>query len=324
MRILPHRASETKRSYMKKFWIPIIILLVCLLIAGTVWIVIDLTNQHRDESYAEEVRMLYRPEGTAALPLPSEETPLPSAPEAQQTAQGTETHTDGQPTPEPEEPGEEPLRMHPDFEKLYEINPHIIGWLTAGKDVDYPVVQYDNTYYLGHNFNREVDRNGTLFMNAANVLTPRDDVILIHGHHMESGVQFGRLQDFKSYAYLSEYPIVTFRTIYEDTAELYVPFAAFDASVDHEKKNYFDFLQLRFADDVEKTEGEARSSAAFRAYLDELLSRSVWTSPVDVNESDAVLILLTCSNGWENSRFALCCRKLRDGETRETVQAGFP
>ena len=81
----------------------------------------------------------------------------------------------------------EPLERHSDFDALYEENPDIAGWLTAGEDISYPVVQRDNIYYLDHNYFGERDANGTLFLNEQNALNPRNHVLLIHGHNMKSG-----------------------------------------------------------------------------------------------------------------------------------------
>ena len=55
-------------------------------------------------------------------------------------------------------PGEELLApeelpdVQEDFLLLYEKNPDVIGWLTAGETIDLPVVQRDNEFYLSHNY----------------------------------------------------------------------------------------------------------------------------------------------------------------------------
>ena len=53
--------------------------------------------------------------------------------------------------------------MQEDFARLYEENPDVIGWLTAGETIDLPVVQRDNEYYLSHNYFGEWDSNGTVY-----------------------------------------------------------------------------------------------------------------------------------------------------------------
>ena len=97
---------------------------------------------------------------------------------------------------------EEELVIQEDFQELYEKNPHLIGWLSAGEDIDYPVVQHDNEFYLNHDYFGEDDKNGTLFVNAANQLHPRDSILLIHGHNMKSGAMFGDMDYFREYDYL--------------------------------------------------------------------------------------------------------------------------
>ena len=50
-------------------------------------------------------------------------------------------------------------------------------------------------------------------------------------------------------------------------------------------------------------------------------SRSLFNIPVDVNEDDQLLSLVTCSYSMDNGRFIIMCRKLREGETPEQMEA---
>ena len=172
------------------------------------------------------------------------------------------------------------LPIQPDFIDLYAINPHIVGWLVAGKDIDLPVVQYDNEYYLSHDFYGHSDHNGTLFVNAANRLLPRDEVVLIHGHNMKSGAQFGRLRRFEEYRYAARHPIVSFRTIWDEDDVDYVVPAAFNASMTEGNPEYFDIGRLRFQPaEEEEIEG---GSADYAEYLARLKGQSIWDAPIDL------------------------------------------
>ncbi|MDD3336069.1 MAG: class B sortase [Eubacteriales bacterium] len=206
------------------------------------------------------------------------------------------------------------------FRTLYGQNPDVVGWLKMGENVDSPVVQRDNSWYLDHSFFGEKDRNGTLFVNANNQIEPRDDVLLIHGHDMKSGAMFGKLLNFREESYLRQYPLVYFRTIYNDEDTCYVPIAGFDASMLPGKSSYFDITQMVFpTDNPDAPQGEPRQSVAFEQYLASLAERSYWPSPVDVNVEDELLMLVTCSYIQEDGRFMLVCRKLREGESPEQM-----
>ena len=200
-----------------------------------------------------------------------------------------------------------------DFSALYEKNEDIVGWLIAGENVDYPVVWRDNTFYLDHDFYGSSDANGTLFVNEENTMWPADDVILIHGHNMNNGAMFGKLLNFVDYGYLSQYPLVSFRTIYdEDEYVYYVPVAAFNASMTEGNPEYFDILQMNF-----------ENAQDYQHYLDSLQAWSAWKSPAGVTPEDSLLMLVTCSYDQDDGRFMLVCRKLRDGETTDDIQRLF-
>lgn len=209
-----------------------------------------------------------------------------------------------------------------DFLKLYEANKDIVGWLKAGDRIDDPVVQRDNDYYLTHNFYGKSDSNGTLFLNMNNALIPRDDVLLIHGHNMRSGAMFGTLLKDMNYEYMCQYPLISFRTIYDAEDVYYTPIAAFNASMMPENAEYFDITQIVFEDDTpDGTEGTERKSKAYQAYLEDLDERTIWKPLVDVNVEDELLMLVTCSYFQEDGRFVLVCRKLREDEDPERLAA---
>jgi len=224
--------------------------------------------------------------------------------------------------------------IHEDFARLYEVNPHVIGWLKLGERIDYPVVHFDNVLYLDHDFYGDSDNNGTLFVNEHNSIIPRDDVLLIHGHNMKSGAMFGTLKRYEDLEYVCRYPIVSFRTVYDAEDVFYVPIAAFHASMEPGNDEYFNIMQTVFMDDfptivtpgatpVPGATPAPRQSSEYQAYLDSLLAWSMWESPADVCVEDELLMLVTCSYYQDDGRFMLVCRKLREGETVEGMQQLF-
>lgn len=219
-------------------------------------------------------------------------------------------------------PGEEPV-IHEDFIELYEKNPHLIGWLSAGEKIDYPVVQYDNEYYLHHDYFGNADDNGTLFVNAANHINPRDSILLIHGHNMKSGAMFGDLDCFRDYDYLCEYPIVTFRTIWDEEDVCYVPIAAFDASMNPDANGYFNIGRIRFDFDIAADEDMPARSSELEAYIEAMRELSFWKAPVEADSTDQYIMLVTCSYSHDDGRMMLVCRKLREDENQESVRKWF-
>ncbi len=269
-----------------------IVMLAALFIAGAI-LVIDMVDMWRARVVRNEVQELYRPGASVGFPALWIGT-------AQ--AEETEPIPDAVPQALPE--------IHEDFARLYEKNPDIIGWLTAGDRMDLPVVQRDNAYYLNHNYFGELDSNGTVFLNERNVLYPRDQVLLIHGHNMRSGEMFGTLREYADEAYMRSHALISFRTVDEAESPYYVPVAAFDASMVPQEAGYFDITPMNFV-----------SEEAFQDYLQQALDRSYWRSPVDATMEDQFIMLLTCSYTHVDGRFALLCRKLREGESADAMQA---
>lgn len=199
--------------------------------------------------------------------------------------------------------------LQADFTELYAVNEDLVGWMDVGKDISLPIVHYDNTFYLNHDFYGKPDDAGTVFINEANSIWPADQNLLFHGHNMRDGSCFGNLDDFRKLDYLKQYPLVYFRTIYDVEATAYIPVALFDASMEASNRDYFDIGQIRF-DSVEELTAFAQSA----------MNRSMYTLPFDVQEGDRLITLITCSYSNQNGRFIMLCRALRDGETEDSVR----
>ena len=198
--------------------------------------------------------------------------------------------------------------MQESFAELYAQNPHVVGWLEMDPDIALPVVQWDNSFYMDHDFDGNESVAGTLFVDSRNTLWPQDDHILIYGHNMKDGSMFGSLNNYRNVGFLRATTCIQFNTIYGDAQ--YVPFAPFDASMTKDDPNYFKLIRLNFSEEQ-----------PFDAFLEDVQSRSLFNIPVDVNEDDQLLSLVTCSYSMDNGRFIIMCRKLREDETPEQMEA---
>lgn len=197
------------------------------------------------------------------------------------------------------------------FQQLIKYNPDTVGYLDIPGLLSLPVTQRidDNDYYLAHNFDGEESREGCLFLDGVNRLVPEDDCLIIYGHNMKNGAMFGRLDSYESLKFQKEHPIVHFDTIYEN--RLYVPFAAFTASMQPNDGHYFDVRQFVF------------DETQFELFTLKMQTRSVRKTPVDVRPGDKLLLLVTCDYTNRQGRFILGLRQLRRGETEESVRKMF-
>lgn len=78
-------------------------------------------------------------------------------------------------------------------------NAEMIAWMVIpGTPVDYPVMHTDNnTYYLEHSFDNEVDVYGTPFLDVRNTSDFSDSCSVVYAHDMNNETMFGFLRQFR-------------------------------------------------------------------------------------------------------------------------------
>ena len=202
-----------------------------------------------------------------------------------------------------------PPPVQESFAELLSLNPETVGYLRAGESISLPVVQRknDNEYYLNHSFEGEESIAGTLFLDGSNLLIPEDDNLIIYGHNMRNGTMFHALSLYESAEYIRKNPVVQFDTLYEN--RLYVPFAAFTATMDAGSERYLDIRQFLF---------DENSFELFALKMEKL---STIDTGVDVRYGDRLLLLVTCEYLYDNGRFVVALRELRPGETEAQMRS---
>ena len=306
----PQPARRNRRVRKKKhpplYWIlrGVMIVSFCCFLAFLAQIVVP-------KIQARSVKNRIPVPGTGNAIVQKAETPSPNPEAAEPSAapeDAAETEEDANLNSEDQAPISE------DFLELKSLNPDVMGWLTMGEKIDYPVVRNseDENYYLNHNFFKEDDFNGSLFLSQYNVLRPRDTILQIYGHYLATGDMFGTLPKYTDESYMRQHALIQFRTVFADEkgSDWYVPVAMFSASMDDDEPQYFDIHPVNF-----------ESKGEYREYLNAMRSRSLWKAPADVNEEDELIVLVTCSYNFINSRHLLYCRRLRADETPEQMQA---
>lgn len=179
---------------------------------------------------------------------------------------------------------------------LLAINEDIVGWLKVnGTNIDYPVVQADdNEYYLKHNVKKETDKNGWIFMDYRNSHNNLDSNTIIFGHNFYgSDVMFGPLEkmaDKKTWYTNPENQIISYDTIYESNK--YQIFSIYKV------QKTKDYLKTYFATDDE-----------FQEYIDLVKGRSIYDFGVELNTSDKIITLSTCTG--ENQRLVVHAKLIK-------------
>lgn len=116
-----------------------------------------------------------------------------------------------------------------DHEALKRANSNYIGWLSFHFDVndddcridlEEPVVfETETDYYLHHDFYKNPDKNGCIFMDYDSNRTLYGYNDFLYAHHAENGTLFGtlnRIYEYDDNGYLKERP--QYMYIYTDTA----------------------------------------------------------------------------------------------------------
>lgn len=231
----------------------------------------------------------------AALPtVTSDATISPATPVPAQAATATPS-----PTKVPE--------ILPRYQSLVQKNGDTVGWLKVNciQEIDFAIVQRDNSYYMTRDFNGEPNMNGTAFLDEGSQILPRDDNLLIYGHNMKNGQMFGKLRRMNSWEKLSANPFVTFDTIYETGT--YVPLAMFPCSI-IPATDYFRFYTRNFY-----TRDE------FDSFIERARELSEIQLNVDAQFGDKLLTLVTCYDDNHNQRYIVLLRALREGETEDQL-----
>lgn len=192
------------------------------------------------------------------------------------------------------------------YEKALSENPDTVGYIQVpNTPIKYAVTQTtDNSYYLTHTFAKEYNAAGNPFLDSNNVVGPNGELSkcsIIYGHHRRNGTMFAKLKNYDDVEFYKQNPVIQFDTIY-DPGE-WVVFADFRATTNSTTGKIFDYMKYDFKDDK-----------SFMDFVTAIQKRSYFTTPIEVNANDKILLLSTCSYEKQYWRMVIAARKVRDGE----------
>ena len=184
------------------------------------------------------------------------------------------------------------LSERPNFDKLWEINPEVIGYLQIpDSNVDYPVLQNldKRDYYLKRNIDGSSGYPGCIFAENINSGDFSDAVTILYGHNMQNGTMFGQLkkyfdEDFREthkYIYVYRPECVT---LYEVVA--ISPYSEEHLLVDDFVKNGQSFMFSGV-----KLDDQVRVINRLKGFNSEL----AYFADGEITEEDKLLVLSTCS-----------------------------
>lgn len=199
------------------------------------------------------------------------------------------------------------------YKLLYAQNTDFVGWLTVpNTSIDMPVYQTsNNSYYLKRDNYDTYTKYGTLFMDMYSDPLNLTRNTTIYGHNFDNKLIFDELHNYQDIEFYKQAPVIEFNTLYKDYKWKVI--AAFHTNGNSAGDNdyLFYYIAAKFGNN------------SFMKFYDELQQRSYIHTGVDVQPTDKILTLSTCTyffdrNGsLENARFAVVARLVRDGESEE-------
>lgn len=193
-----------------------------------------------------------------------------------------------------------PLVIQEKFKELYKKNKDFVGWITVdGTDVDYPVMQADdNEYYMQRNFDKEYFGAGSIFLDYRCDITNmfKSAHQIIYGHNMNNGSMFQTLTRYEDEQFFKDNRYIILNTIYGD-----YQFEIFSV---HESPVSYYYINTDF-----------NSSEEWLGFIEELQSKSMFETDIELTKDDVVLTLSTCTNRHDsNYRFVVHARLINPEE----------
>ncbi len=201
------------------------------------------------------------------------------------------------------------------FDVLKAQNPDVVGWLTIpNTEVNNPVYQTgDNQYYVTHDMDKKSNSYGALFLDYRCKIDPKTLTRnqIIYGHNMRYGAMFGTLKEYRNLEFYKRNPIIQFDSLYEQRT--YKIFAIM--IVNDSEDNTFGYSYTAYRTDF-------TSDNDFNDWIKHSRDRSLFDTTVDINSEDEIIALSTCCYDFDNARFVVLGRLVRDGESAEVNTDG--
>jgi len=174
-----------------------------------------------------------------------------------------------------------------DFIALQEKYPDVIGWIySPDTPINYPIVcGKDNNQYLRHLPDGSYNTTGSIFLDYRCGEIGENRNTVIYGHNMKNGTMFSSLTKYKSQAYYDEHPWLYLLT---------------------PDGNYR--IELYAGAVVKASSGIYETSPGNEAFADvlaEIKGKSTFHSEMDVDWSDNIVTLSTCSYEFDNARYVV-------------------
>ena len=187
------------------------------------------------------------------------------------------------------------------IEKLQEQNSDIVGWIEVeGTNINYPVLQgEDNGYYMNHNYKKEENTYGSIFLDKDYDWSIPSSNLLLYGHNLQNGELFHDILNYKDKSYYEEHPVIRFTTEKEDS-EFEIISAFYSRVYYKSETNVFRYYYFINADNEEE----------YNEFVENAKEASIYDTGKTAEYGDQLITLSTCSYHTEDGRFVVVGRKM--------------
>jgi sortase B len=205
-----------------------------------------------------------------------------------------------------------PAGILDEFRAAYAANDHLVGWIKVpNTTVDFPVLQCENNQaYLKYDFYRKPNERGSIYMDCRIDINEKTPCTILYGHNFYDGTMFSPLEKYEELDFYKSSPVIEFDSIY--MPQKWKVFSVFITTATAAEDNGYVFNYI-----YPFLQGEN-----YAQFLAEVQKRSLINTTVDVNSSDRILILSTCtkmldlsSSRRADGRCVIVARAVRAGES---------
>lgn len=200
-----------------------------------------------------------------------------------------------------------PEGMLAKYAQLYAQNNDFAGWITIeGFGINLPIAQGDdNSYYLKRDIYKKYTSYGVPFFDyRISDLKNLHRNTMVYGHNMRhDDYIFGMLENYRTVEGYAQAPVIECNTIYGD--HTWFVYGVFITNSNEKDDNGY-FLPYNFVD---------VSTQKFAEYIKEVDKRKLYTTGVDINETDRILTLQACVYDFDGAMIVVVAREKRPGES---------
>lgn len=182
-----------------------------------------------------------------------------------------------------------------DFSYLEQLNPDVAGWISLpNSSIDYPFVfgasqdasRHGNEYYLKHLLTGEYSNSGCVFMDVRNGADFTKKNVVLYGHHMKNGSMFADVEKYASQEFYDEHQV-----FYIDTPQ--------------GKYEMYPVAGMRTVGTNDYVRFDFTSDQDYLDYVQGFIDQSTFQSNYQIEASDQMMMLSTCSYKVEDGRYVV-------------------